>query len=510
LIPALLLLAFTTVAGDVDFVESRLTVAGTLSSYETPDVDADGRGDVITVAIEDGERVLRVHRQTASGAIPSDPSFRLVLPEDVSAYALLDLREEPGREILLFTKSGVFSLSPTRRGLRGNIQREFETPLFPDLAASDDVLRWEWVLDVDGDGEDELLIPTRGAFLILDVARGAEAGDRLRAGAAIPCPVEEAGNSRGVDVRIGRANFEVQSSLPAFFPGRSGRPASFGNRNLLRRSESWTLPRLLDWNGDGRLDAVTSGESSDFDVREQESDGRFGDVAHVSLPGDDETDVIGVRVLDLDGDGTLELIRLSGESSGLSRDYGATVWRLDDGEPAPEPTARVKLSASSARFSFHDVDGDGRLDLIVNAVELPTGIDQLTSIRIESRVIVFRGGVGGTLARRPSAQWQRTLRPDDLARARESFIAVLDGDYDGDRLADLVVLRPDGLCQVVPLRAKGDGLEFASEPSSTVMPKRSVREASAAQLSHDQVSDLVLRHEDGLTIFVSATGEPSR
>ena len=37
-------LAALVVAGEVDFVESRLTVDGRLVSYETPDIDADGRG----------------------------------------------------------------------------------------------------------------------------------------------------------------------------------------------------------------------------------------------------------------------------------------------------------------------------------------------------------------------------------------------------------------------------------------------------------------------------------
>ncbi len=487
-------------AAPVDFVESRLEVDGRLLSYETPDVDDDERGDLLLVTREGDDRVLRLHLHADGGGFASEPTFRLALPRDVVAYGLFELRDEPGRELLLFTRNGVFSVSTTRRGLRGNIRRELEAPLFPDLSASDDVLRWDWARDVDGDGVEELIVPSERALVVLAVG-GGEDGSRLAPVATIPCRVESETASPGVDVRLGRARLDVRTDLPALFPGRAGRAASFGRGNLLRRSETWSLPRLVDWDGDRRLDAaVVSGDG--VSVRRQAAGRGFLAALEAGLPEAEDEDV-SLRLVDLDGDGTHEAIRLAGDRDGLNRDYSATVYRRR-GEGFDEiPTARIKLSAGNARFTFPDVDADGRRDLVVRAVELPTGIDQLTSIRVDTRVLVFLGGDGGTLSTRPDARWDRSLRPDDLTRIRESFLAELEGDFDGDGLADLLVVRPDGLLQVLPLVRDGDGIAFSDEPLSTYLPKRPVRDARPAYLSHDGVWDLVLRHDDGLTVFVS-------
>lgn len=490
-----------------DFVESRFEVGGDLLAYETPDVDGDARGDVLLAAREGNERVLRLHLQTPAGGFQVEPTFRLALPQDVVGYALFDLREEPGREIVLLTRTGVFSVSTTRKGLRGNLRRELSAPLFPDLSAADDVLRWDWVADIDGDGRAELLVPSEGALVALAVTASSEGGRSLSPVATLPLRVEAETHSPGVDIRVGRARVDVRTDLPALFPSRPGRAPTFGSPPLLRRSESWRLPRLLDWDGDGRLDLVDAfGEQ--VEVRRQTDARTFPARESFALPssdGDDEDRSI--RLVDVDGDGRPEAVRFGAERDGLGRDYAVTVHRRDGDGFAKTPVARVKLNAGNARFTFHDVDSDGRQDLIVRAVELPTGLDQLAAIRIDTRVLVFRGGEDGGLSSRPDARWERSLKPDDLARIRESFLAELEGDFDGDGLSDLLVVRPDGLLQVLPLRRDGDGLSFGAEPLSTHLPRRPVRDARPADLSHDGVGDLVLRHDDGLTVFVSRAGD---
>lgn len=488
-------------ASSVDFVESRFEIDGDLLSYETPDVDQDDRGDVLLVTREGTDRILRLHLQTADGGFPAAPTFRLALPRDVVGYGLFDLRDEPGREIVLFTRKGVFSVSPTLRGLRGNLRRELELPLFPDLAAADDVLRWDWMRDIDGDGAAELIVPTDGALLALTVDRAADGRSTLRPIATLPCPTEAETASPGVDIRIGRSQVNVRRDLPVMFPGRPGRPPSLGERHLLRRSETWSLPRLVDWDGDGRLDAAWQ-DGGGVLLRRQDGGARFAKAERLNLPESEDEDV-SLRLIDVDGDGQLEAVRVSGDRDGLTRDYGVTIYRRDGAGLDPTPRARIKMNAGNARFSFHDVDSDGRLDLVVRAVDIPTGLDQLTSIRIDTKVLVFRGTDGAGLSPRPDARWERSLKPDDLTRIRESFVAELEGDLDGDGLSDLLVLRPDGLLQVLPLVRDGAGLRFSEAPLSSYLPKRPVRAARPAYLSHDGVWDLVLTHDNGLTVFVS-------
>ncbi len=497
-VPSLLVASVACTGGDVDFVESRILVRDDLVGYECPDVDLDSRGDVLLVVREGVDRLLQLHRQREDGGLPPEPDWRFKAPSDVIAYALCDVREEPGLEVVLFTRLGVFSISTTNRGLRGNLRRELSLPLFPDLADPNAIVRWRHVLDLDGDGVDEILVPTDGALVAFRI----DAGGKLAPAGTIVCPVEGSSGNRGT-FSIGRANIEIAAGVDGLFPRAQCSLPFFEQKHLLSRSVEWSLPRLLDWDGDRLQDAVWVDDLG-VRVRRQTAGGEFSEPEPMRLPETLE-DVEDVEIVDLDGDGRYEVIVLEeDDDGGLRRDFAATVVpRNADGSFAETPSARIKLNGAQVQFDFVDVDRDGRVDLVARTFDLPLGIDSLTSVRVDSTLLVFRGVEGPGFSRRPDARFERSLQPDDLARIRESFIFNVDGDYDGDGLNDLLLLRKDGLLQILPLVRDGDAFAFATEPRSTYQPAKPVRGARPEILSHDRVADLVLRHEDALTVFVS-------
>jgi hypothetical protein len=128
-------------------------------------MDGDGASDLlVSVVEEEGDRSLRLYRQN-QGGFPQTSSWRMTLPADVTFFTALDVRDEPGLEVVLGARSGLYSVSPTR-SVQGNLRPEVRLPLLPDLAAEEEVPRWHLTKDLDGDGHQELMVfsgPDAGA-----------------------------------------------------------------------------------------------------------------------------------------------------------------------------------------------------------------------------------------------------------------------------------------------------------------------------------------------------------
>lgn len=501
---ALLLALLLQAGGGPAFVESRIECEGRVAGYECPDVNDDGRGDVVLVESGGEGRVLRVHLQRPDGRFDPEPSFRLVVPPDAVAYALADVRPERGLEIVLFAPGGVFSLSPARAGLRGNLRREMSRPLFPDLAAPDELPRWPYLLRKAGRVECGLL--GEGRFSIFVRRIDADGEDAWRAVGDVPAP-KRADRRAGAVLRFGGAVFETDAGDVRLFPGASLVERALGLEPIVEREESYALPHAVDWDGDGRQDLVFDAGDRRLVVHLRRPDGGFRTARMVELPpAHGEPDSEEVRLLDLDGDGRPEIVRTTHERHGVDEDAAVTVYGCDeDGLPATPPLSRTKIAATYVEFTVLDADGDGVSDLVAKSLDLPSAVEELARPSVRVGVSVFLGRNGGGFAPRPAARFSRSLRPEDLEAARESWLFNLEGDYDGDGVSDLLYVRPDGLVRIMPLRRRGGGLEFGDAIAS-LPAGGSLVDARPAYLSHDLKFDLVLRTESSLRLFVSVDG----
>lgn len=499
------------------FVESRIDVGTDRFEYQLADADGDARVDLFVTSVVGDERTLRLWRQRADATIPPAPDFQMAIPPDVVAWSLFDVRDEPGKEVLLLTRSGIFSLSPTKSGLQGNLRRELTLSLFPDLADPDRLPCWRLMKDVDGDGRVELLVVSGTDLVALSVEPGADGVRHLVPKLRIPTrPPEKRGEAKGdTHLSFGGGGLEVDSrrGMSTQFPGaRSSRPA-FGGEALLSHQRSVALPALLDWDGDGRLDQVELLPAS-LSVRLQSADGSFAEPPSVrptpSVVHDGKSDSGSTRLelADVDGDGRSELVAWKEVGSGMSSDHIALVFpRGADGWPVETPSARVKLSGMDVDYSLVDIDGDKRLDLIARTTDVPTGLTTLATIRLDTSFCIFRGGPGATWSREPDVRLARSFKPELLARAEEVLLTKIDGDFDQDGLNDLVLTEPDGRIEIRPLvRAGGtaDGkLELSPKTLAAFQPFAPVERLETWDLSMDHVADLMLRHDRGFTFFIS-------
>jgi len=190
------------------------------------------------------------------------------------------------------------------------------------------------------------------------------------------------------------------------------------------------FPVLVDLDADGDRDALI-GESGGH-VRVFENTGRDAAPRWVRRTGWEPAADAGADAApaagDLDGDGDFDL--LVGTRTDDVRAFENTgsrqapVW-------SERPAWAVGGLGNASRPALGDVDGDGRLDLMVG---LGSG-----------EVRAYRGGGGASFARR--ADWDAAVVGDRVAPAL--------GDLDGDGRQELVLT--DGLARTTVLRRGGSG-----------------------------------------------------
>lgn len=501
--------------GGPSFVESRIAFDAEISGYDCVDVDGDGHADVLVITHSADARRLELFLQKPGERFDATPDFVLRPPEDVVAYAFLDVRPEPGKELLLFSRDGVLSVSTTKQDLRGNAEPLLRQPFFPEITEPDEVLRWPWIFDVDGDGADDLLMPESGGLAIWKPSKSADGRVEFTKGNLIAihseeeAPVERAG-ALDVDLEFGEGARTLAPDHRAFalFPGAGSSLPRGSDDALFRRGERRHLPHYTDWNGDKRWDAVSHDRRA-IEVRMQRADGSFA--PEVDFPFAQEIGKekdLDVQVIDLDGDEKPELVRIEGDANGTQKVYEVTAYDIaPGGAPAEKPRCALVFKASSITFALRDVDRDGRMDLVLRIVDLPIGLATLSSVRVDTALEVYLGQKDGTFASRPSARFERSLKPEQLERLNEALLFHLSGDYDGDGLDDALFLGEDGTLRLYPLKRNGDGIEFDETPAGApYRPSEPLRSAWAHELSGDQTSDLVLRFERQLILLVSRPG----
>ncbi len=497
---------------DAKFIESRIDVKDPGFHYEFVRVDDDARTDLILSTAESNQAALQIHRQRSDGSFAAEPDWRMSVPPDVVAFACLDVRPDAGTEILLLTRSGVFSLSPHRESLQENLRREMAIPIFPSLAASGAVNRWRMVGDVDGDGREEIAIVSGLDLVLLGVSLEEDGTSKLiekgRASGFRPLERE----SSRLEFQGSGSNWTFTVAPPRFFKDTRSSQASFPLVSFFYDLQRMRLPGLIDWNGDGCLDAVLRRDTQLRVTPYDPKNHAFTTAVTVPIPqmsesseGDDRT----FELRDIDADGDLEVIMTERLDNGLSPDQVVVVVPGEGGgKLAAEPSARVKFSALAVRHEWVDVDGDSLLDLFSLAMRVPTGITSLASVRLEVSALVHRGEGQGRLSRKPSLRLERSYRPEELERIQETLQVSVSGRFAGTKLQDLILIQPDGGVEIHALERSGDGLVVVEDPWTRFRARAIVQSLETWDLSADGISDLSLIHERGLTLFVSGGGSP--
>lgn len=423
--PALLLgavLATCTAAraDDSIFEISEISHDGRAVSARFADFDGDGRKDLMIATLSgmppEEQRSIRIHLQLPDGSFPGQPSRVVAIPEWSAVYDIADVKDTPGEEIVLLRPDAITILS-----IADTEVVEWTIPVEgpSTVAASDDERGFDsFKLVHDMGPEPLILVPQIGLVSVLTVdgklMGQVEVGRRANYFVARSPSIVSAesdlqlyldtpklsigdvdGDARADIVAATRHEIRVFLRRP---DGRFDRKPSYSHAlNLISprdysRGSGSVVTTARDVDSDGRLDLVIThaeGTFSDtvtttyfFRNRDGGWDLENPDDKFVS-DGTLSSDLL----LDIDGDGAFELVRIQFKFSILELveilltrkvDSVIAVHRLlPDGRFDTKPSSRRKFSTGISFETFRpngfmpqaglDINADGLMDVVTSA-----------------------------------------------------------------------------------------------------------------------------------------------
>ncbi|MEZ6016479.1 MAG: FG-GAP-like repeat-containing protein [Planctomycetota bacterium] len=284
--------------------------------------------------------------------------------------------------------------------------------------------------DFDGDGALDLYAGRYLEFDPADPPLGALGEGPL----AVPC------TWRGMPVYCGPRGLTPQPDA-LFFGGNDGTFRAVSATHLTAHVPAYTLGvQALDADADGDVDLCVANDSAPNLLLVNDGTGRFTDfgyAAGVALGPDGQKEAgMGIAAGDVDGDGRLDLVLTNFSEEPTRLLLGADVGFRD----ATHRAGLGRESRALLSWGAHlvDLDGDGRLELFTaNGHVHPVADAPHTGTGYGQRDSLWRIGNGRVEALAPVTE--RSLL---FARSASRGSAL--GDVDGDGRPDLVVSRIDG------------------------------------------------------------------
>ncbi|MCI0340000.1 MAG: VCBS repeat-containing protein [Planctomycetales bacterium] len=467
---ALVLGVRLTYAGGVPAFRSvKLRASGKVMGILPADLDRDGRRDLVLVS---GRRLL-AFRQRADGTFPEWADAVAEAPRDAVCADLLEASGAPAA-LALLDRKGVSSLGVGPEGFAPKPVRVVEEPTPFRAPPGAPLLVRPFARDLTGDGLPDLLVPVVDGF-------------RLHA-------------------RRPDGTFALAATLPAD-PATRVALLDPGPGSAILASFFHPLVVPGDSDGDGRSDLLVR-EEGRVAIFRRSADGTFLPRPDVVL---DLSTIprtkrpafraqFPVEIADVTGDAIVDFVQaLPGEGTVLV--WAGRAGRREFGTP----DALIKTDGYALGALPRDLDGDGRRDLLVGAVD-KIGILGALQIFVSKSLTVhslfYRNAGDGRFPAEPSHRRDVTV-PLAFSTTNEGFqvgttaMASWDGDYDGDGRRDLL-LRSGADALAIHLGLEGGGYPEAPDRIVGIPPLEGFRFVlpRIEELNGDGRSDLLLHYRD--------------
>lgn len=498
------LLAMAPSSGQaLEYVRSSINLPASTEAFETRfDLDQDGRKDAVAVF----QRRVLVFFQAPDGRFSAVPDLEVgsgrPIPMDYAAVAIGKVTESPGLQLLLVGRAGVDYLTLTQ--LRGQgkepvepqslLRREF------DISSQSTLQFLDCVVDVDGDGRDDLVLPNSD---LLEVYSRSKEGTYSRATSLnLPLKTIQRTSFDSEPVLLGSplveetASREFVQTLPN--PGNRWHAARFS-------VETASDPFIVsDLNHDKRIDFLfpqnlfVQDRSGSFQVERSLLFSRI----HEALSVQDRNVATVPNLVDFNGDGIMDTYRIEASTTKMSPRTDVMVYlgRPDRSLPeTPDSVLRTRDFAYSEILPMGDLNGDGAVDIALLHLDF-----QPSSASSQFKAYL-KNGLNGDL-RFYIWDKKRNRFPDghafshpilvnyDIYGTRQLFrqqISIAQ-DMDGDAMADLVYKTgPDEVS--VFSNEGGKKPRIASSPAAVLRttPMR-FSSLAAAELNGDGRGDLIV------------------
>ena len=469
------------------------------------DLNGDGAKDIVYSAFDPAfGRELHIHYQEDDGGFNASPS-RIEIKTEIIAVGFADLREEPGKELVLFADSGVFSLSTAVEGYARNLKLLTAWDLIATIPDRQRVYFSNIPTDINGDGLIDLLMAGNdqyGLFLGTE-DEGFSLNARFSTLNRDITPIQRVGNETDVGGRL-EINpeqgvvVEVTVDLPSPFEGFVEQWADQQPYDKpLLRSEQWMpTPSLAHLNNDQLLDIAYINAGSNglgqMNIHFQQTIG-FRERADWQSDLDSSGQL---RLIDMNSDGLSDILRLSGDGN--------------------EWTASLHLNQSGSfdftqanqvmRFSGYDLNLDvitqaqGETFLSASFYTIPV-VDAIRSASINRTQLLFGSQAsepGQVFNRRPSSSLVEVFAADNVRGLSEQM--SLKYDVDGDGHNDALYITENG---TLAAKKIDTDLTISNDAFWEYVAPRTVFEFEVLSLNADERPDLILRHGRTTTLLVA-------
>jgi hypothetical protein len=492
----------------VDFVSSEIDTGDNRQGYWNGDMNGDGLQDIIIATWSEANgREFLIYTQETSGNFSGAPWRRIEIKKDIVAFALADLRTDPGSEFLLFTGSACYSLSCAKEGYSGNLKKLFEFELIksvPDKKAIDFLGA---LSDLNSDSLVDILIPGQKNYFLFK--------GQPDEGFSKPFMLPEA-------KIILKKSKQGQNNLSIGPAGVSaGGQALYANL-LITKLQPETLknpvhPPILNsrnWIPGVSTGRFNSDELHDFIYLDDiESDNK--NTKRVNIVYQSKTDELPfaprwqgeltlydtIKMMEVNGDRLMDIITV--KMNGLN----STLYIFLNKEGRfvfDNPDHIIKLTSILSDFEAIDLNLDGYPELIINAYSA-SPVKAVSSGSVERRLLIFKGrkmGEEKTLFdRTPAFTYEENFTATNFKAltGERSF----SGDFDGDGVNDVISIDNNGA--LTANRINRD-LKLEAEPFFYFTPVHFITGKTLVRLNQDNRTDIILEHQQGLSLILSRKG----
>jgi len=471
----------------------ELTVEGNEIDYVVEDLNNDGLKDLLffhmVEMIGTESRIFSVFYQTKNG-FPSIADQNFEVDKNAAIYCVSDIAMNHGKEILFFGQKGLFYYSADSGKFNSQPKMLMETDSMFKLPDGSFLEHYDFAVDLNEDGIDEIIVPNFHHFVIHHQ------------------------DSMGAYTKKSILSVDLQTSIIS---------AKEASQYIVA---SYIIPNIIisDYNNDKKKDIIFVQESR-LNIFFQNNAGTFSDEGSVNIEfGDTLTKTYALRIRDRNiyqrgrfkdktGIKTIQDLNHDGIMDVVTETYSVTksaftpqktlkifFGRKNNEKPSKgavfnrSPDNMIVTTGFPGRGAILDLNGDKRMDLLIPSIEL--GFFKIIRILLSGKadvdLQVYKGTEQGDYKEEPDQVIGFTLHID--RKGRRLPVANFKGDFNGDSKTDYLGASEEEIKIVF----NPDDENIKSDPDvlfPVKIPENGMK-VKPNQISDDPYSDIVMIYSD--------------